>query len=52
MISGEVEFQLGVSGIFAVGKSANDIIEGLERLFSDLLVTTNISDLNVIGDRL
>src|SRR6266436_696737 len=52
MITGEVKFQLGVSSIFAVGKSADDIIEGLEGLLGDLLITTNISDLNVVGDRL
>jgi len=50
MITGEIKFQLGVSGIFAVGKSADDIIEGLEGLLGDLLITTDISDLNVIGD--
>src|SRR3984893_16870816 len=50
MIKSEVKFQLGVSGIFAVGKSADDIIEGLEGLLGDLLVTANISDLNVGRD--
>src|SRR5467141_4625229 len=52
MITGEIKFQLGVAGIFAVGKSTDDIIEGLEGLLGDLLITTNISDLNVVGDRL
>ena len=50
MITGEIEFQLGVSGVFAVGKSADDIIECFEGLLGDLLITTNISDLNVVGD--
>src|SRR5258708_15018382 len=43
MITGEIEFELGVSGIFAVGKSADDIIKGLEGLRGDLLITTDIS---------
>src|SRR5215471_14826763 len=51
MITSEIKLELGVSGISAVGKSADDIIEGLEGLLGDFLIATNISDLNIVGDR-
>src|SRR6266480_1051624 len=48
MIASKIELELGITGIFAVGKPAHHIIERLQRLFGNFLVTTNISYLNVV----
>jgi hypothetical protein len=48
MITREIKFELGVSRVFAVGKSPDNVVQGLEGLLGHLLVAADIGDLNVI----
>src|SRR5215469_6698779 len=52
MVPGEVELELRVSRVFAVGETAHDIVQRLEGEFGGFLVAPDIDDLNVIRDRL
>ena len=52
MVAGEVELQLGVARVFAVGEAADDVVERTQRQLGRFLVAADIDDLHVVADRL